>query len=170
MNNRVASVLASLALFFSVSVIAAQSSAVDEAAERGHEEQTAQQARELIAEQQRGHVRESYGEEASQCLTSLDLQRLVATGEPRRIALRLEKTPRFTEMVENLARIPSDRRKRILTGLRRPLRPTWRQLGRITRTGQTEAGARAEAMIADAIVDLVEERIAALGADSNGPG
>jgi hypothetical protein len=50
---------------------------------------------------------------------------------------------------------PADR-ERLLESSRELSHPTWRELGRISREGQTDAGQKAERMIAEAVVADVE--------------
>jgi len=44
----------------------------------------------------------------------------------------------------------------LLEACTKPLHPTWAQLGKISPEGQTDAGQKAEIMIATAVVDLVK--------------
>ena len=56
-----------------------------------------------------------------------------------------------------LKSLPDEEQAPFIEDLRRPLRPTWRQLGRISREGQTEAGQQAELDIANVVADVVWE-------------
>ncbi|MEO0248494.1 MAG: hypothetical protein ABIN58_02900 [candidate division WOR-3 bacterium] len=118
--------------------------------------------REIIEEQQRKNVRESYGIWAHQCFTDDDLNQFISSGQAARIALSLKGSKQFMAVVSALKKLPAKQRQKLLGSCRRPLRKTWAQLGRISSEGQTEAGQQAEKLIADAIVDLVEELIKAM--------
>ena len=113
--------------------------------------------REIIAEQQRASVSESYGVLAHECFTQVALNEFIADGRPSEIAAALRTSKRFRAVVALLKEMPPEQRQSFLNTCRRPLRPTWSQLGRISGEGQTEAGQQAELLIAQAIVDLVNE-------------
>jgi hypothetical protein len=117
--------------------------------------------REIIAEQQRRNVRESYGIWAHECFTDDDLDQFVRSAQPARIARSLKGSKRFMAVVSALKKMPSAQRHKLLNSCRKPLRKTWAQLGRISPEGQTEAGQKAERLIADAIVDFVGELLGA---------
>jgi hypothetical protein len=116
---------------------------------------TQETLREIIVEQQRTHVRESYGVRAHECFTEADLDQFIADERPSEIAAALRTSKRFMAVVALLKEMPPEQRQSFLNTCRRPLRPTWSQLGRISGEGQTEAGQQAELLIAQAIVDLV---------------
>jgi len=111
----------------------------------------------LIKKAQKQYVRESYGEWAHQCFTDLDYQAFIRNQRPQRIARGLKGNRKFMEAVMALKSLPDEEQAPFIEDLRRPLRPTWRQLGRISREGQTEAGQRAELDIANAVADVVWE-------------
>ncbi len=111
--------------------------------------------RALIRKQQRLNVRESYGEWAYQCFTWIDLDEFKSAEKPAQIARSLKSSSEIARIVSIIKVVPIETRNKLLDECRRPLRPTWAQLGRISSEGQTEAGQQAERLIADAIVDMV---------------
>ncbi|MEK7752164.1 MAG: hypothetical protein AAB654_09635 [Acidobacteriota bacterium] len=125
----------------------------------GDEQKALAALADIIAAQQKKHVRESWGEWAHECFTEIDLKEFVRTGVPGRIAEDLRRSRRFIEVVLAFKQVPADRREKQLNACRRPLRKTWAQLGRISREGQTEAGQKAERMIAEVIVDEVRKLV-----------
>ncbi len=113
----------------------------------------------IIQEQQSENVRESYGELAHQCFTDDDLTRFVQTKTPETITDSLKRDPQFLDVVLAIRVMQPGQRAELLKSVNRPLRPTFGALGRISREGQTEAGQKAEVMIAGAIVNLVKELV-----------
>lgn len=111
----------------------------------------------IIREQQRRYVRESYGIWAHQCFTDADLEQFKRDATVHRIASHLKHDRGFIAVVLNIKEMAQDARRKLLESSVKPLHPTWAQLGRITPEGQTEAGQVAEIMIAKGIVDVVEE-------------
>jgi hypothetical protein len=109
----------------------------------------------VIAKTQRAHIRESYGELAGECFTWVDLDRFRRAGAARVLAAGLRSAPEVREVVVHFQGRSIDEVRASLGPLRKALRPTWAQLGKISRHGQTEAGNRAERELADAIVDMV---------------
>jgi hypothetical protein len=107
---------------------------------------------ETVKEQQRRNVRESFGELSGQCFTDADLQKFIDAKRPAKIAEDLKTDKSFLAAVLALRNLAPPDRQRILDSAAKPLRPTWTELGRISREGQTEAGQRAEVLIAEAIV------------------
>jgi hypothetical protein len=69
----------------------------------------------------------------------------------------LRKDKEFTNVVLALKASPPHEQQKLLDAALNTRRPTWAELGRIDRQGQTEAGQEAEKMIAEAIVNLVKE-------------
>ena len=110
---------------------------------------------ELIERLQKKYVRESYGELAHQCFTDIDYQAFTMDKRPQKIAQKLKGNREFMEAVLALKAMPEEERNQFVKRCRRPLRPTWAQLGRISKEGQTVAGQRAEIDIADAVADTV---------------
>jgi hypothetical protein len=113
----------------------------------------------VVRKYQRQNVRESYGELAHECFTWDDLSLFTRTKKATRIAEGLKRSRAFLQVVVALRNMPSEDRDKLFKACRRPLRPTWAQLGRITPEGQTDAGVQAEQLIADAIVDLAQRLV-----------
>jgi hypothetical protein len=111
----------------------------------------------LIKDAQRKNVRESYGELAGQCFTDADLEQFVDAQRPSQIAEEYRADKSFLAIVIALQKLTPEERQAILTAAKKPLRPTWGELGRVSREGQTEAGRKAEILIAEAIVSQAQE-------------
>src|SRR5207249_3497857 len=108
----------------------------------------------VIAEQQKKNVKESWGVFAYQCFTWDDLAAFKSANQPARIAQSVKSDQRFFDAVAAVKAIPADQRASALDVFRKPLRPTWARQGFIGPSGQTDAGQQAELLIANAIVDL----------------
>lgn len=111
----------------------------------------------LIKNAQQQNVRESFGKWEGQCFTDRDYDAFRRSERPQRIARNLKGNRKFICAVIALKAMPEKERVRFIEGCRRPLRPTWAQLGRISREGQTVAGQQAELEIADAVADTALE-------------
>jgi hypothetical protein len=116
--------------------------------------------RSLIRREQMANVRESYGEWAHECFTWVDLNDFKRHGRAAQVADRLRKTREIARIVAALVQVSAQESKRMLETCRRPLRPTWAELGRISKEGQTDAGQQAETMIANAVVEMVNGLLA----------
>lgn len=112
---------------------------------------------EIILKEQRDNVRESYGELAGQNFTAKDLEDFKKAGTPANITARLKTDAEFLEIVLAIKQMPPTERQKLLLRGVNTFKPTWEQLGRIDRAGQSKAGQMAERMIAEAIVNLVKE-------------
>jgi hypothetical protein len=112
---------------------------------------------EIIKEQQQKHVKESFGEFASQSFTEEDLRVFVDAKVPAGISETLKHDNQFIDVVLAIKNMPSGERQKLLDMASQTCKPTWGQLGKISREGQTDAGQRAEKMIASAIVTLVKD-------------
>ena len=113
----------------------------------------------IIQEQQRKNVKESWGELAHQCFTDDDLAHFVQSKRTEQITESLKRNPDFLDVVSAIRQMKPGERKKLLISADKPLRPTWSELGRISREGQTEAGQKAERMIATSIVNLVKKMV-----------
>lgn len=111
----------------------------------------------LLKNAQRQNVRESFGKWDGQCFTDRDYDAFRRSERPQLIARNLTGNRKFICAVIALKAMPDPGRVRFIEDCRRPLRPTWAQLGRISREGQTVAGQQAELEIADAVADTVLE-------------
>ena len=113
----------------------------------------------IIQDQQRSSVKESCGVEAYQCFTDSNLNDFIKTNVPTQITEKLKANNEFIEVVLSVQAMRPNDQQKLLSSCQQPLRKTWAQLGRISCEGQTDAGQRAEVLIASAIVDLIKELI-----------
>jgi hypothetical protein len=113
----------------------------------------ADELRDQIEALQRRHVRESIS--PYDCFTDRDLASFIAAGTPARAADSLRQSPRFQPIVEEIRRMTRLDRNTLLSAARKPLHKSWTELGRVGPEGQTDAGVRAELLIASAVVDLL---------------
>ena len=118
---------------------------------------TAEEIMTVIQNQQRLHVKESWGEAADQCFTAEDLNWFMSSRTTDGIVGALRHEAHFIRIVDSLRKMDADDRTILLAAADKPLRPTWAQIGQISRTGTTEAGQKAEQLIASAIVTLTKE-------------
>jgi hypothetical protein len=112
---------------------------------------------EIIREQQEKNVRLSYAEAASQNFSDLDLANFIKEKKPAKIAEELKRDNEFLDTVLAIKAMPATERQRLLERALTIYKPTWAQLGRIDPKGQTEAGQKAEKVIAETIVNLVRD-------------
>ena len=112
---------------------------------------------EIIKQQQGKNVRESHGEEASQNFSESDLANFIKGKKTTKIAEELKRDNEFIDTVFAIKAMPPNERQKLLERASNTYKPTWAELGKIDPHGQTEAGQKAEKMIADTIVNLVKE-------------
>ena len=114
----------------------------------------------IIQDSQRENVRESFGEMSGQCFTENDLNNFIGSKRPFKIAedLRTDKT--FLAAVLSLQKMSPQNRQNFLNSANKPLRPTWEELGEISANGQTDAGQKAEKLIAEEIITQVKVLLA----------
>lgn len=112
--------------------------------------------RNIIEREIRANVRESWGELNGENFSSADLEQFHHDGIPAKITQKLRTDPEFLRAVQKVGGMDRDRRAKYLADCRKPLRPTWAELGRVDRSGTTDAGRTAETEIANAIVKLAE--------------
>jgi len=125
-----------------------------------HAQTNSTDLRTIIGEQIKFHVKPSYGELDSQCFTDKDLSTMIQERIPDLIAAQLKMDPGFRGAIDRLRAMSPDERKLYLLRSRQPLHKTWGELGRVTSEGQTDAGQKAELLIANSIVDLAESLLA----------
>ncbi len=113
----------------------------------------------IIMEQQNLFVRKSYGETATECFTWEDLDRFKQENTIAKVQRNLRESGKFSDLVDMLAKLPERRRNDIYQKGRYVFKKTWAELGEITISGQTDAGQKAEKMIADTIVELAREQV-----------
>ncbi len=75
------------------------------------------------------------------------------------IVARLRQDPEFLNVVASIKTLPSTKREDLLATASAERRKTWRELGRISPEGQTEARRQAETLIALAIVAEVQQLV-----------
>lgn len=110
----------------------------------------------LIRATQKKHVRESWGERASECFTDVDLANFKSENATKKIVGQLRNDQKFLAIVHALRALNGQQRSELLERASATYKPTWAQLGKIDRLGQTDAGQQAEKEIAAAIVELVK--------------
>jgi hypothetical protein len=113
----------------------------------------------IIRREQKKSVKESWGEAAYQSFTEQDLNSFEERHVPAQIAAELRQDDEFLDVVNAIRALPPTDRQKLLIACRTPLHPTWAELGEISRKGQTVSGQTAEILIADAIVDLVQNLV-----------
>jgi hypothetical protein len=113
----------------------------------------------IIKNKQAKNVRESYGEFASQCFTDDDLSRFIREDRPSSIARGLKKDKSFLSVVGAIKKMHVAERKALFERALATYKLTWAELGKISREGQTEAGQKAERLIAETIVNLAKESV-----------
>lgn len=109
----------------------------------------------IIKQQQLVNVKESYGERSGQNFSAIDLKTFIDSNYVGKITNELRKDRWFIETVNAFRAISASETSTILNNARLVRRKTWTELNAISREGQTEDGAAAEKMIAEAIVSLV---------------
>ena len=114
----------------------------------------------IIEQQQRLHVKASVNEWASGSFTEADLKHFLQEKVANQVAEQLKHDNQFISVVAAIQALPPTQRQKLLRTARKPLHPTWAQLGRISPEGQTQAGQTAEMTLATAIVDLAEQLLA----------
>ncbi len=116
--------------------------------------------REIIEDQIRKNVRESYGELAGENFSWDDLEQFHRNKVPEKIGNLLRASVRFRAAVDEVRSMVAADRDSYLRRCRLPLRRTWAELGKISPRGTTEAGQIAEAEIAKVAVDQALEMLA----------
>ncbi len=113
----------------------------------------------LIIEQQKLFVRQSYGESATECFTWDDLDRFKQENTIAKIQRNLEENNKFRDLVSMLIELPDRKRRDIFQKGKCVFKKNWGELGEITIAGQTDAGQKTKKMIADTIVELAKEQV-----------
>lgn len=111
----------------------------------------------IIEAKQIQHVKESYGEADFECFTASDLEQFKNSNTVRKIRNELRKDPHFKSIVEASRLMSESNFVEMIEQARKVRRPTWTELGKVSGKGQTDAGSKAEVLIADGIVDLFLE-------------
>lgn len=113
----------------------------------------------IIKEQQRIFVRDSYGESATECFTWEDLDRFKQENNIAKVQRNIAESGKFSDLIDMLVELPERRRNDVYQVGRYIFKKTWAELGEITAEGQTDAGQKAEKMIADAIVAYAKQQV-----------
>jgi len=111
----------------------------------------------IIKAKQKLYVRESWGERASECFTNDDLERFHNSQTVKKIVDNLRKDKTFLSAIQALKALSPKQRDELLEKAASTYKPTWAQLGKIDRSGQTDAGQQAEKEIAAAVSGLCRE-------------
>ncbi len=112
---------------------------------------------EIIVKVQHNNVKESYGERAGQNFSDQDLENFEKKGERAKITAQLKTDGEFLDVVLAIKHMTASERQKLLSLGLNKYKPTWEQLGRVDKEGQTDAGQKAERMIAEDIVNLVKQ-------------
>jgi hypothetical protein len=116
--------------------------------------------REIVENEIRDHVRQSWGELRGQNFSDEDYDRFKRDDIPGQIVAQLRTNKVFHAALTKVRAMTPEERTSYLKRCRAPLRKTWAELGEISRAGTTEAGQKAELDIANAIVDLAQTMLA----------
>jgi hypothetical protein len=111
----------------------------------------------IIREQQKAHIKTSTGETAWQAFTDDDLKKFIDDRVAEQVAEDLKHDDLFISVVVTVKQMPPAQRQALLRSCDKLFHPTWAQLGRIGPEGTTEAGQRAEILIANAVVSMVKD-------------
>jgi hypothetical protein len=113
----------------------------------------------LIRERQAQEVGLSTGEWDYECFTDGKLEEFVRRDVPGQATKRLMTEEDFCRILTDVRGMSASERSLLLQCARRCYRPTWAELGRVSKDGQTTAGQRAERLLAEAIADFLEAQL-----------
>jgi hypothetical protein len=121
----------------------------------------------LIQQLQHEHVRDSFGVQAGQCFTDKDLARFKADRVTAELVGQLKDDKDFLAIVDSIRGMGSAERTKLLDRAQQTYKKTWAELGydpatsppAKLREGQTDAGQEAERSIAEAVVELVRQKL-----------
>lgn len=120
-----------------------------------------------IKQIQSEYVQDSTGTEAGQCFTDDDFKQFISDRKTAEIVEGLQKDNDFQALLSAIKEMNSSQREELLGRALNTYRKTWSEL-RLSpttasadklREGQTEAGMKAERLIARTVVDLVRRTI-----------
>ena len=114
---------------------------------------------ELIRYAQKQNVRESWGEKAYESFTDQDLDKFHDADIPKKIVQELRRDKKFIAVLQSLKSLNRQQREELLDRAASTYKPTWAQIAKIDRRGQTDAGQQAEKEIAAAITALTREML-----------
>ena len=89
----------------------------------------------------------------------MDYRYFVEDDVPGQIKKMLAKDQKFAAIVADIRQMSNAERSRLLYRAQRTYKATWKQIGCISRRGQTLAGQKAERLCAEAIVGLVKQNL-----------
>lgn len=112
---------------------------------------------EIIKSAQRPEVRESFGVYKGENFDEDMLKEFKKQNVPQLVTERLKHNSYFIDVVLAIKQMRPGAREKLLSEGMRTYKKTWKELGKISPEGQTDAGQEAERLIAQAIVDLVKE-------------
>ena len=113
----------------------------------------------ISAEVQRAYVRESFGELMGQNFSDADFTAFRKNGVTKTVVDSLRRDARFLAIVLGLQATEAARRQALLRNAGQPIHRTWAECGKVSRECQTEAGRKAEQLLAGAIVQLANDLI-----------
>jgi hypothetical protein len=119
----------------------------------------------IVQRKEREQVRDSTGAAASQCFTDADLASFRKARIPQKVAATLKKDADFIELVLAIKAMGPSPRQNLLGRAKTTYRLSWDRMNLDPNTasqdelrrGQTSAGSDAERLIAESIVDLVDD-------------
>lgn len=112
----------------------------------------------LIRKVQLEEVGISIGPNDGECFTDQMLQTFVSTSRHKKVGETIAQRNEFVDIISELKPFPKDRRMSLLRSARTIRRKTWSE-GVPPPEGQTLAGVRAELLIANEIIDRIEETL-----------
>jgi hypothetical protein len=115
------------------------------------------QLTELIKTQQSENVQKSNTE--TDCFTDADFAKFIELRKQDQIVTNLMNQNSFIDLIISIKKMTPSSRQSLLDTSKKIAKPTWVELGSITSKGQTEAGQKAELLIAKAIVTKIEQMI-----------
>jgi hypothetical protein len=121
----------------------------------------------IIKQLQMEFVRESFGLESGECFTDVDLSKFMREKKTAEIVRRLNNDKDFLALVNVIREMKSEDRSALLDKAQKTFKKTWRELrldpqaasADKLREGQTDAGQKAERLIAQTVVNLVRQVI-----------
>lgn len=107
---------------------------------------------------QQKYVRESWGEYRGQNFTDEDYKAFVDGKNVDSAVADFAVSERFKKLLPKIRSLARDDWREVLSRIQKQYHPTWSDLGKIDRSGQTEAGQRAEKDIAIAVGEFLEKQ------------
>lgn len=111
----------------------------------------------IIEDKQTFYVRESWGIEENECFTERDFNAFKNSKIPTKIVAELNNDNDFIDLILTIKKMAPSDWQNLKEKCLNSYKPTWKEIGKIDRKGQTEYGQLAEKMISKAIVNFVVE-------------